>query len=138
VREKVQRGRILYLRPEAHRRIIPHEKAEKLGKRPFLVVQRDYSNSSSKYTVIVGVTTADKDSKRMARPNNKTAVDAVLPKGEGLVNEDSIADCGLLYTVADPEILNVFDGTYDEPVMKHVDAAIRLALDLDPDKILES
>ncbi len=137
MRAKVQRGRILYLTPDGHKRIIPHERPDKLGRRPFLVVQRDYTNSSSDYTVVVGVTSANTSNKSKARPINKTSLDALLPKGIGLVNAESVADCGLLFTITDLEVFNVFDGTYGEDVMKHVDAALRLALDLDPDKVLE-
>lgn len=136
MRAKVQRGRILHLTAAGHKRIIPDELPHKIGKRPFLVVQRDYTNNESDYTVVVGLTTASAKDEGRSRPKNKNSIDVLMPKGIGLANQMSVADCGSLYTIHENEVHNVFDGVYPESVMKEVNAAILLALDLDPDGIL--
>ena len=50
-----------------------------------------------------------------------------------MVNEDSIADCGSIFTVYNSEIHNVFDGEYLTDVMRCVDQASRVSLNLDSD-----
>ena len=138
MRQKIQRGRIVYLTVDGHRRLIPHEKGEKLGRRPFLVIQNDYANSASDRTLLVGLTavaSVDKISRLVSA--RVAGTDVYIPKGkpgEGLANNPSVADCGSVFTVYEGEIHNVFDGTYGDDVMKHVERALRTAMVLDPDK----
>jgi mRNA-degrading endonuclease toxin of MazEF toxin-antitoxin module len=128
VQKAAQRGQIVYLTREAHKRLIPDEKPEKLGRRPWLVIQGDYANEVSPYTIVAVVT--------KARTTRSQGANVFLPKGLGLVNEDSTADCASIYTVRKQEdVQNVFDGNYYGvgKVMSEVDNALRLAMDLDPD-----
>lgn len=135
MRAKVQRGRLVYLRKEAHLRIIPTEKPEKVGRRPFLVVQNDYANAESDRTLLVGLTAYASADKLGSLINLRIkGTDVYIPKGlpgQGLANNESVADCGSVFTVYDREIQNVFDGTYGNDVMKYVDAALRKAMELD-------
>jgi len=135
VRAKVQRGRIVYLRKDGHARVIPTDRQEKLGRRPFLVVQNDYANAAADRTLVVALTSYASVDKIADLVKLKIrGTDVYMPKGkqgEGLANYESVADCGSVFTVYENEIHNVFDGTYHEDVMKYVDAALRTAMELD-------
>jgi mRNA-degrading endonuclease toxin of MazEF toxin-antitoxin module len=132
MRKNVQRGKVVYLTIDGHKRVMPTD-IGKFGKRSFLVVQRDYANSESDRTLVVGTTT--QPPKRVAElaKTRIAGTDAFLPKGVGFVNEDSIANCGEVFTVLDSEIHNVFENAYLSDVMQYVDQALRVALDLDSD-----
>jgi len=122
----------VYLTVEGHRRVLPTD-TDKFGKRPFLVVQRDYANADSNRSLVVGITTEPQNKVAELAKKRFAGVEAFLPKGPGLVNEDSIADCGNILTVYDREIHDIFDSAYLTDVMRYVDQALRVALDLDSD-----
>lgn len=141
MRRKVQRGRIVFLTTEGHRRVIPTEKPEKLGRRPFLVIQNDYANGEADRTLLVGLTSvASQDKIRKLVTAKIIGTDVYIPKGtpgQGLANNEAVADCGSVFTVYESEIHNVFDGTYGNDVMCYVEEALRKAMVLDPDKLYD-
>jgi mRNA-degrading endonuclease toxin of MazEF toxin-antitoxin module len=135
----VLRGKIVYLFPKGHARIAPSD-ANKLGKRPFLVVQRDLTNSESDRTMVVGISTEPQKKVAALAKSKFAGVDAFLPRGkeEGLLNEDSFADCGNVFTVYESEIFNVFKDVYPPEVMQYVDHCLRFAMELDQDGVYRS
>jgi mRNA-degrading endonuclease toxin of MazEF toxin-antitoxin module len=136
VRADVQRGRLLFLSKEAHKRLLPGEAPEKLGKRMWLVVQGDKANESSPYTIVVSVSTAPRDKTK------SDGTDVILPVSPGLAHLRSVADCAAIHCIHEQDINTakggVLSGNYYnvDGVMGEVDDALRLAMDLDPDKIL--
>jgi mRNA-degrading endonuclease toxin of MazEF toxin-antitoxin module len=133
MRKAVQRGKIVYLTVEGHKRVMPTD-IYKFGKRPFLVVQRDAATSiESDRALVIGTTTEPRKRVIELSKVRLAGTDAFLPKGGGVVNEDSIADCGSIFTVYNSEIHNVFDGEYLTDVMQYVDQALRVSLNLDSD-----
>jgi mRNA-degrading endonuclease toxin of MazEF toxin-antitoxin module len=130
MRSSIRRGTVIYLTVSAHKRLLPEDKSNAFGKRPFLVVQTDFLNKTSGLTVVVAMSSVP--------PGNgmkSVGMDIFLPKGDGLANCDSWADCSSLHTVRERDIFNEFRGSYCdvEGVMEDVDRALRLTLDLDPE-----
>ena len=129
MRSDVQRGRLIFITRQAHARLIPDEKQDKLGKRMWLVVQADILNESSGDTIIVPLRTAPPG------VTKSKGVDAFLPRGKDLASQNSFADCSHLHTIREKDVFHVLAGTYLRDIMKDVDDALRLAMDLDSDNI---
>lgn len=134
MRPEVIRGKLLYLTVDGHKRVKPFDTPAKIGKRPFLVIQRDAANASSDTTLVVGTSTSPLEKVVSLSKVKIVGTEAFLPGGreQGLKSMDSFADCGDVFTVYDAEIREVLKGLYLSAVMQYVDQALRIALDIDP------
>lgn len=96
--------------------------SEKGKKRPCLIIQNDIGNKYSPI-VIVAVITSQKEISK------KYPTDVWVSKGEGGLLSDSIIQCDQIRTIDKRRIEKNF-GHLDDSIMKKVNEAIRISLDL--------
>ena len=99
----------------------PAQGAEKMGKRPCVVVQNNMGNEKSPNTIIVPATNAS---------GKKTyPFQVLLPKGEGGLQLDSIAGCEQIRVIDRTRIIKKL-GTLSPSYISEIDNAIRISLAL--------
>lgn len=112
---KISRGDVILVNLE------PTVGNEQRGTRPCVVMQNDYGNASSPVTVVVPLTTANKDKQYpfMAR----------ISKGDGDVRADSYALANQIRVIDKSKILKIW-GHLSNSAISEIDNAIRTELDL--------
>lgn len=97
--------------------------SEQGGLRPVLIIQNDIGNNYSPTTIIAAVTS------RIKRAKLPTHVE--IKKGSSPLNRDSVILCEQLRTI-DKKRLAERIGRLDEEIMKKVDTALGISLELIP------
>jgi len=103
-------------------RLNPTEGSEQAGVRPVVIVSRDSINKNSSVIVVVPLTKA-KNVKRNY-PNNVT-----IGKGEGGLTIESVLLGGQVRAISKSRLLRQ-RGTLSTDIMRQVDRALRITLDL--------
>lgn len=98
----------------------PVKGSEQRGRKPALVVQNDIGNKYASTTIVAAITS--QVSKR------KYPMNVILP--EGILPKKSEVLCSQLRTI-DKRRLEKYICTLDEAIMKEVDEALHIALELD-------
>jgi len=96
--------------------------AEKRKIRPCLIIQNDIGNKFSPLTIIAVITS-------QKEINKKFPTDVWIGKGEGGLEHPSIIQCDQIRTIDKRRIIKK-TGAVDISVMKEVDGALRISLDL--------
>ena len=100
----------------------PARGAEKRKTRPCLIIQNDVGNKFSPLTIIANIT-SQKEIKK------KFPTDVWVGKGEGGLEHPSIIQCDQIRTIDKRRIVKKI-GAVDASIMKEVDGALRISLDL--------
>lgn len=95
--------------------------SEQRGVRPVLIIQNNVGNEYSATTIIAPITSVVKDREY---PTN-----VFLPKGDSGLNKDSTILLNQIKTIDKKRIIRKI-GKLDSEVMKKVDLAIKVSLDL--------
>lgn len=114
--EELKRGEIVLVD------LNPARGAEKRKTRPCLIIQNDIGNKFSPQTIIA-VITSQKEIKK------KFPTDVWIGKGEGGLEHPSIIQCDQIRTIDKRRIIKKI-GAMDISVMKDVDGALRISLNL--------
>ena len=114
--EELKRGEIVLVD------LNPARGAEKRKTRPCLIIQNDIGNKFSPLTIIA-VITSQKEIKK------KFPTDVWIGKGEGGLEHPSIIQCDQIKTIDKRRIIKKI-GAVDISIMKEVDGALRISLDL--------
>lgn len=111
------------IRGDVYRAVLsPTQGSEQSGTRPVIIVSRDALNASSPVVIVVPVT--DRANKVRIYPSH-----VELKAGEGGLTLDSVALCEQVRAVAKTRLQEHL-GHLSRPRMAHVNAALRIALDL--------
>jgi len=100
----------------------PAQGAEKRKTRPCLIIQNDVGNKFSPLTIIA-VITGQKEIKK------KFPTDVWIEKGKEGLEHPSIIQCDQIRTIDKRRIIKKI-GAVDVSIMKEVDGALRISLDL--------
>ncbi len=100
----------------------PARGAEKRKTRPCAIIQNDIGNKFSPLTIVAVITSQKEISK-------KFPTDVWVDKGKGGLDYPSIIQCDQIRTVDKRRIIKKV-GTISESVMKDVDRALKISLDL--------
>ncbi|MCB0014280.1 MAG: type II toxin-antitoxin system PemK/MazF family toxin [Anaerolineales bacterium] len=103
-------------------RLDPTEGSEQAGTRPVLIVSRDAINQHSSVIVVAPFTSARNISR--SYPSN-----VMIAKGEGGLAADSVLLGGQVRAIAKVRLLRL-RGSLSEQLMRDVDKALRITLDL--------
>jgi len=117
VSDELKRGEIVLVTLD------PAKGAEKKKTRPCLVIQNDTGNKFSPLTIIAVITSQKEIDKQYP-------TDVWIDKGEGGLNYSSIIQCDQIRTIDKKRIIKKF-GHLDISMMKKVDKALKISLDLD-------
>lgn len=99
----------------------PSRGVEQAGRRPAVIVQNDRGNTTSSYTVVAAISSAE-----LPRAYPFTVL---LPKGHGNLSRPGHVNCAQLLTI-DKRRLGERIGSLSKETMEGVDAALRYELDL--------
>ena len=116
MRDDIRRGTVVEVRLD------PTKGHEVSKKRPCVVVQNDLGNRTSPITVVAAIVGAE----HLVRV---TAIDVVVPRGEGGLLKDSVVKCDHLRSIDELRIGRTF-GQLRPETMRRVDAALRISLEL--------
>lgn len=103
-------------------RLDPAEGSEQAGSRPVIIVSRNAINLFSPVIVIVPLTKA-------ANVKRDYPNDVRVAQGEGGLTLDSVALTGQVRAIAKSRLLR-YRGTLSPEVMRRIDQALRITLDL--------
>jgi mRNA interferase MazF len=116
VKEEFSQGEIVLID------LNPAKGAEKRKKRPCMIIQNDIGNKFSPLTIVAVITSQKEISK-------KFPTDVWIDKGKGGLDYPSIIQCDQIRTVDKRRIIKKV-GSIDKSVMKDVDRALKISLDL--------
>lgn len=116
MKEEFSRGEIVLVD------LNPARGAEKRKTRPCVIIQNDIGNKFSPLTIVAVITSQKEISK-------KFPTDVWVNKGKGGLDYPSIIQCDQIRTVDKRRIIKKV-GIIDESIMKDVDKALKISLDL--------
>lgn len=116
MRDDIRRGTVIEVKLD------PAVGSEASKKRPCVVLQNDVGNRTSPLTIVAAIIGAE-------HVAAVTAVDVLVPTGEGGLLKDSVVKCNHIRSIDGTRIGRSF-GRLRADTMRRVDAALRVSLDL--------
>lgn len=96
--------------------------SEQGGIRPSIVIQNDTSNKSSATTIILPITSK--------KQNSKYTTNVLLPRSDSRLKKDSVILCNQIRTIDKARLIKKVS-MLDQEILKRINKAIKISLDLD-------
>src|SRR3989344_813989 len=113
---EIRRGEIYLVNLE------PVKGSEQGGVRPVLIIQNDTSNEYSPLTIVASITSTVKSTKYITN--------VLIPKGHTGLDKESIVLLNQIKTIDKSRIIKKI-GFLNKELMKQIDSALKISLDLD-------